>query len=188
MLQAKLEQLGHCYDPFATSPSANMDLEDTSTVEAQSHTYSMAMDPDLIDCFVHLPPFGNISLPLSYEACLHKPGCRVASKANERAPELRWKTVCTCSKLNLLFSAPRTTLEYLPTYGKAAGYHPMVPSAPWPSRDQLNLFVYTFIIPSYAATATTSSRVVMLANGTSTLSGDMENYLLGKPSMRLGKK
>ncbi|KAL7576082.1 hypothetical protein ACA910_000863 [Epithemia clementina (nom. ined.)] len=67
MLQAKLKQLGHCYTPLATSPSANTDTEDTLTNKVQSHTYSMAMDPNLLDCFVHLPPFGNIPLPLSYK-------------------------------------------------------------------------------------------------------------------------
>ena len=32
--------------------------------------YSMAMDnPSLVDCFVNLPPLGDVPVPLSFEAC-----------------------------------------------------------------------------------------------------------------------
>ena len=62
MLCLKLDRAGHAFDPFATpSPEAP---------SAAFSSYSMAMDdPSLVDCFVNLPPLGNVPLPLSFEAC-----------------------------------------------------------------------------------------------------------------------
>ena len=62
MLRSKLDRAGQAFDPFTTpSPEA------PSTVFS---SYSMAMDnPSLIDCFVNLPPLGDVPVPLSFEAC-----------------------------------------------------------------------------------------------------------------------
>ena len=62
MLQAKLDRAGQAFDPFTTSSP-----EAPSTVFSG---YSMAMDsPSLVDCFVNLPPLGDVPVPLSFEAC-----------------------------------------------------------------------------------------------------------------------
>ena len=62
MLHSKLDRASQAFDPFATpSPEA------PSTVFSG---YSMAMDnPSLIDCFVNLPPLGDVPVPLSFKAC-----------------------------------------------------------------------------------------------------------------------
>ena len=61
MLRSKLDRASQEFDPFATpSPAA------PSTVFSG---YSMAMDnPSLVDCFVHLPPLGDVPVPLSFKA------------------------------------------------------------------------------------------------------------------------
>ena len=62
MLCSKLDRAGQAFDPF-TMPSP----EAPSTVFSGN---SMAMDnPSLIDCFVNLPPLGDVPVPLSFEAC-----------------------------------------------------------------------------------------------------------------------
>ena len=62
MLRSKLDQASQDFDPFMmSSPEA------PSTVFSG---YSMAMDtPSLVDCFVNLPPLGDVPVPLSFEAC-----------------------------------------------------------------------------------------------------------------------
>ena len=62
MLCSKLDRAGQDFDPFAkSSPEA------PSTVFSG---YSIAMDhPSLVDCFVNLPPLGDVPVPLSFEAC-----------------------------------------------------------------------------------------------------------------------
>ena len=57
-----LNRAGQAFDPFATySPEAP---------SAVFSGYSLAMDnPSLIDCFVNLPPLGDVPVPLSFEAC-----------------------------------------------------------------------------------------------------------------------
>ena len=62
MLRAKLDRAGQAFDPFVTSsPEAP---------SAVFSGYSMAMDnPSLVDCFVNLPPLGEVPVPLSFEAC-----------------------------------------------------------------------------------------------------------------------
>ena len=62
MLRSKLDRDGQAFDPFATpSPEAP---------SAVFSGYSMAMDnPSLVDCFVNLPPLGDVPVPLSFEAC-----------------------------------------------------------------------------------------------------------------------
>ena len=62
MLRAKLDRAGQDYDPFVTSsPEAP---------SAVFSSYSMAKNnPSLVDCFVNLPPLGDVPVPLSFEAC-----------------------------------------------------------------------------------------------------------------------
>ena len=62
MLRSKLDRASQAFDPFATpSPEA---------LSAVFSSYSMAMDnPSLVDCFVNLPPLGDVPVPLSFEAC-----------------------------------------------------------------------------------------------------------------------
>ena len=62
MLRSKLDRASQDFDPFVTSsPEAP---------SAVFSSYSMAMDnPSLVDCFVNLPPFGDVPVPLSFEAC-----------------------------------------------------------------------------------------------------------------------
>ena len=69
MLRSKLDQASQAFDPFPTpSPEAP---------SAVFSGYSMAMvNPSLIDCFVNLPPLGDVPVPLSdvpvplsFEAC-----------------------------------------------------------------------------------------------------------------------
>ena len=62
MLCSKLDQAGQDFDPFPTSsPEAPT---------AVFSGYSVAMEcPSLIDCFVNLPPLGDVPVPLSFEAC-----------------------------------------------------------------------------------------------------------------------
>ena len=61
MLRSKLDRAGQDFDPFVTSsPEAP---------SAVFSGYSMAMDnPSLVDCFVNLPPLGDVPVPLSFEA------------------------------------------------------------------------------------------------------------------------
>ena len=62
MLRSKLDRAGQAFDPFVTSSP-----EAPSTVFSG---YSMVMDhPSLVDCFVNLPPLGDVPVPLSFEAC-----------------------------------------------------------------------------------------------------------------------
>ena len=62
MLRSKLDQAGQAFNPFAmSSPEAP---------SAVFSGYSMAMDnPSLVDCFVNLPPLGDVPVPLSFKAC-----------------------------------------------------------------------------------------------------------------------
>ena len=62
MLHAKLNRAGQDFDPFVTSsPEAP---------SAVFSGYSIAMDnPSLVDCFVNIPPLGEVPMPLSFEAC-----------------------------------------------------------------------------------------------------------------------
>ena len=62
MLCSKLDRAGQDFDPFMmSSPEAP---------SAVFSGYSMAMDnPSLVDCFVKLPPLGEVPVPLSFEAC-----------------------------------------------------------------------------------------------------------------------
>ena len=61
-MQSSIDRAGPAFDPFVTpSPEAP---------SAAFSGYSMAMDnPSLIDCFVNLPPLGDVPVPLSFEAC-----------------------------------------------------------------------------------------------------------------------
>ena len=62
MLHSKLDRAGQDFDPFATSSH--------EAPSAVFSGYSMAMDnPSLVDCFVNLPPLGEVPVPLSFEAC-----------------------------------------------------------------------------------------------------------------------
>ena len=62
MLCSKLDRAGQAFDPFAT-PSPEVP-------SAAFSGYSMAMDnPSLVDCFVNLPPLGDVPVPLSFKAC-----------------------------------------------------------------------------------------------------------------------
>ena len=63
MLRAKLDKAGQDFEPFATSsPEAP---------SAVFSGYSMSMgNPSLFDCFVNLPPLGDVPVPLSFEACI----------------------------------------------------------------------------------------------------------------------
>ena len=123
MLHSKLDQTGQAFDPFVThSPEAP---------SAVFSSYSMAMDnPSLVDCFVNLPPFGDVPVPLSFEACTaaHAQDATLQQKLvtdpawyvqNQLAPNANvicylsqpnalWKICIPDSKLDEALNAPAT--------------------------------------------------------------------------------